>query len=101
MAYICSTCLKVWSDKWFGKIDCCCFDRRLNRTRLPVSVPFGKWVLFIIPSFIVRYGCRYEPNKWWTGIEGSEISDEPQNPSSELTGVSEELLFDEETIATV
>jgi hypothetical protein len=29
------------------------------------------------------------------------MSDEPQNPSSELTGVCGELLVDDETIATV
>lgn len=60
--------------------------------------------LLIIPSFIIKYGCRYvDVNKWWCppDIEGSEISDEPQNPSSELTGVLEELFVDDETIATV
>ena len=37
-----------------------------------------------------------------TGIGGSEISDEPQKPSSELTGVCGELFVDEdETVATL
>ena len=34
------------------------------------------------------------------GIEGSDVSDEPQNPSSELTGVCGQLFDDDETTAT-
>ncbi len=89
------------------KIGSCCWDIRLNRTRLVVSVPFVNddevLFLFIILSFIIIYGCRYDVNKWWCppGIAGSETSDEPQNPSSELTGVFEELFVDDETIETV